>query len=263
MGCVRILTVALLLSSTGCARRQAALYGPETDISAGDYGAILKTWTQEDKLYRGLDNMLFVTATFHSPELRRAFAEAFPAIYGHGGEITRRELVDLTDNIERFHTFFLAVYTPEVKWNDLDHDDSIWRLTLHGAVMVGPYEVTSVSIDENLRIVYPHLSRFDAAYLVRFPLADPNGEVVLPPETRQFSLRVSSALGTAEVKWALKPAPAPTAGEGDADPAAQPQEAAAGDGAGDGAGGASGQPTEPSDATGDPAAPPAASSAEP
>ena len=55
---------------------------------------VLKTWTRSAKIYQGLDSKMFVTATFHSPEFRRVFALAFPEIYGHGGNITRRELVD-------------------------------------------------------------------------------------------------------------------------------------------------------------------------
>lgn len=169
------------------------------------YVQILKTWTRGAKIYRGLDNKLFVSATFHAPELRRAFAGAFPDIYGHGGKITRRELVDLTGGVEQHHNFFLAVYTPDARWNDLAKDDSIWRLTLVGAgeAEVGPDEVVPIKMDENLRAVYPFISRFDKVYLVRFPLADPLQRALLDEQTDHLTLRIASALGAAQMTWKL------------------------------------------------------------
>src|SRR6476469_8278935 len=96
--CGVALTGALL---AGCApARPAVLYGPDEPLKAEDYGDILRTWTRSGQVYKTLDNKLFITATFHAPEFRRAFAIAFPDIYGHGGKITRRELVDLTGGVE-------------------------------------------------------------------------------------------------------------------------------------------------------------------
>lgn len=181
------------------------IYGPETVLTADEYPAILKTWTREGKVYRRLDNKLFVTATFHAPEFRRAFAVSFPDIYGHGGKITRRELVDLTGGVEQYHNFFLAVYTPDKRWNDLARDDSIWRLTMRGSsgTVVGPADVIPLKMDENLRTVYPYVNRFDMIYLVRFPLTDPLHRVVIDPTTQSFTLRIASALGATEMEWDL------------------------------------------------------------
>ncbi len=194
-----------------------ALHVSAAAIKAEDYDAVLSAWTRADKVYQGLDNKLFVTATYHAPELRRAFAVAFPDIYGHGGTVTRRELVDLTEDIERFHNFFIAIYTPDPKWNDLAKPDSIWRLTLVGSgeVSVGAHEVIPIKVDENLRAVYPYIHRFDKCYLVRFPLADPMRNLVIGASTTSFSLRVASALGVGEMEWRLIPAgPGPEPGGG-------------------------------------------------
>jgi hypothetical protein len=202
--------VGLLL--TACTTGRATiLYGPEETLTADDYPSVLKAWTRSGKIYQRLDNKLFVSATFHSPEFRRAFAVAFPDIYGHGGKITRRELVDLTGGVEQYHNFFMAVYTPDNRWNDLGKDDTIWRLTLSGAgeSAVGPAEVSPIKVDENLRAVYPYITRFDKVYLVRFPLTDPLHHVVIDAATPQFSLRVASALGVAEMTWELGKAPPP------------------------------------------------------
>lgn len=186
---------------------KASLFGPTKKISADEYQTILSRWTRSDRVYQGLDSKMFVTATFHAPELRRAFGVAFPEIYGHGGSITRRELVDLTGDVEQFHNFFVAVYTADEKWNDLAMPDSIWHLTLIGSedVAVEASSIEIIRIDANLRAVYPFLGRFDRAYLVRFPLTDPMHRLVLEPKSTSANLRIASALGVASLVWELIP----------------------------------------------------------
>ena len=203
----RILAAGLLCAAfSSCHEpRPAILYGPAQTLKAEDYPDVLKTWTRSAKVYAVLEDKLFVTATFHSPEFRRVFPIAFPEIYGQGGEITRRELVDLTGDVESYFNFFLAVYTPVSKWNDLDRKDSIWRLTLISFedVAVGPSQILSIKIDENLRAVYPYIGHFDKCYLVRFPMTDPMKRLVIGAESKGVKLRIASALGVAELPWEL------------------------------------------------------------
>ena len=209
----RILVPLFLCTLAGlsCAERRrppAVLHRDTGPVEAGRYLEVLDTWTRDDKVYDLLDNKIFISATFHAPQLRRAFASAFPDIYGHGGTITRRELVELTENIERSHTFFVSAFTSYRKWNDLEKDDSIWRLTLMDEGeerFMEPTEIISVKIDANLEAVYPYIGRFDEAYLVRFPLADEEGKLLIPPGSKGFTLRLASALGVAQLRWELVP----------------------------------------------------------
>lgn len=195
-----------LLAGAACAKPPpAVLFGPARPLTAADYGTVLRTWTRSDKVYEGLNNIMFIDVTFHAPEFRRAFAVAFPDVYGHGGQVTRRELVDLTGDVEQHHTFFVKVHTPDVDWNDLEEPDSIWRVNLVSSneVAVPPSEIIKVKIDENLRVVYPYLGRFDQAYLVRFPLVDHEGKQVITEQTERFAMRVASAMGVATLTWDL------------------------------------------------------------
>ena len=185
--------------------RAAVLAGSNDAIQAGDYESILETWTHSDTIYAGLDNKATVAATFHSSEFRKAFAVAFPDIYGHGGNITKRELVELSGGVEQYHNFFITLFTPQVRWNDLSRSDSIWRVQLNtsNGVAADPAEILTINIDQNLRSVYSHMTRFDKAYLIRFPLVDTFGNVLIDDTTKEFSLRVASALGVATLTWKL------------------------------------------------------------
>lgn len=183
------------------------LYGPSAEITATEYPRVLKTWTRNAKIYDGFASKAFITATFHSPEFRRAFALAYPDIHGHGGNITRRELVELAEGVEQYLNFFVSIYTANDKWNDLSQSDSIWRLTLKGAhgSTAAPVTVLPVQTDENLRAVYPYIGRFDKTYLVRFPLIDPLSRLLIPTSSEGFAIQIASALGKTELQWQLKP----------------------------------------------------------
>jgi hypothetical protein len=196
-----VLCAALLTGIVACARHSAPNAAPA--ITQDNFRDVLAKWSRSTKVYSGLDARLFVTATYHTPEFRRAFASAFPDIYGRGGEVTKRELVELTGDVEQFNTFFIVAYTPAQGWNDFEKTDSIWSIKLRNGdgAEVLPHEVIAVKTDENLRTVYGHLDQFSKAYLVRFPLTDPMGRILIDACTKTFTLRIASALGAAELNW--------------------------------------------------------------
>lgn len=202
---IKSLFVALAAFSlvASCSKpRPAQLFGASDKLTADDYDDVLESWTRKDEIYDGLEHKLFVSATLHSPEFRRAFALAWPNVYGSGGQVTRRELVELTGEVERSHTFFLSVFTAENKWNDFDSADSIWRMTLRsGDVEVEPTAIFEIKKDANLTAVYPHIGRFDECYLVRFPMTDHQEKLIITSTSESATLRIASALGTATLDW--------------------------------------------------------------
>ena len=193
----------LLLGLCSCKPAPVSLFSAPEPLEARDYKTVLAKWTRADKVYKALDNKIFLRGTFHTPEFRRAFAARFPDIYGVGGDITRRELVELGGEVEEHYNFLLSVHTPDRDWNDFEQKDSIWRISLVNdqGVDVDATEIRPIKIDANLRQVYPYVTRFDRLYLVRFPLADALDRVLLTPDTAGMQLRAASALGVAELSW--------------------------------------------------------------
>lgn len=210
-----LLLIAGLLV-TGCAGAHElplgrALSQSVESITARDYERVRQRWTRSDRVYRDLQTQLFISATFHTPAFRRAFAVTFSEIYGQGGQVTRQELVTLAEGIEGYLNFFVSMYTPDLKDNDLDKADSIWGLRLSNevGVAVRPAEIVRVKIDSNIRAVYPNVGEFDRAYIVRFPLADRDGQPVLTETTSSLTLHIASALNKGALVWGVPSASTP------------------------------------------------------
>lgn len=196
----------VLLLALACSGPQAPLrLQPQENVSAEDYDRMLDRWTRRDEVFDGLFSIIFVHASFHSPELRRAFLEKFPESYGRGSDEARR--LTLADPSAESHwEFFLAASTAKPRWNDLAREDSIWRVTLRaddGPVVDA--KVRRIDLNANLRRFYPFISPFALTYGLEFPLTTIEGEPTIGPRTRQLVLRISSALGAAEMTWTLEP----------------------------------------------------------
>lgn len=208
--------LCLMLLLTACAAPQRPSLRVTGGVSAQDYPRILDDWTRNDSVYAIFEHKMRVSATFITPPLRRAFQARFPEIYGYGGSVTRKELVDLSQKTEETLNFFVAVYTPEDKWNDLHKSDSIWHVTLQRIAAVNaPDETTDpridaisierVKIDENLRTVYPYLTSFDQAYIVRFPAASKDDQRLVGEKETVLRMRIASSFGAARMNWDVVP----------------------------------------------------------
>jgi hypothetical protein len=181
-----------------------------TDVQAADYPHVLASWTRDNRLYNGLENKIFVTSVFLTPELRAAVRTTYPDVIGHGGLVTRDELATGPGNEL---VFFVTMYTADRKWNDLQTATSIWKVTLKGNdIEVPPTNITRVRPDENLRTVFPIIGRYDECYVVRFPAGDPP---LIAGATTETTLRFASGLGETQLTWELARGnqPVPQTGE--------------------------------------------------
>lgn len=202
-----ILSLTLPLALGGCLHQYDGTVSlrPRPDIEAGDYDAILDRWTRHDRVYDILQTVLFVDATFSSPEFRVGFLARHRDIYGQGSEEARR-LALTEEGAEEGLEFFLSAWTPTEKNNDFEDADSIWRCTLEGdggARVDGT--VRRIKTSANVRIIYPYVTDFARTYAVRFPRVTPTGEAVLSATTRKLTLRLTSAAGEAALVWNLEP----------------------------------------------------------
>lgn len=206
---VRAPTLGFLLWLLGaCATPvQPLSLQPSGEVRSGDYDEVLGRWTRSDKVYDQVHSVMFVHATFHSPEFRRAFALRHRDIYGPGSEEAAR--LSLTaEGAEDTLEFFISAWTADNRWNDFAQTDSIWRITLSGLApdaerVAG--EVRRIRKSANLRVIYPYVTDFARCYSVRFPRTTPSGEPLITSASRGFVVRISSGLGEAMLSWDLQP----------------------------------------------------------
>lgn len=195
-------SLAIASGQGGCASPRPLLLNSDEVLGADDYEDVLGLWSRADEVYYKLDSVLFAHATFHSSEVRRAFALEHPNVYGPGSEEARRLLL-LRPDAEAAHEFFLSASTREQSWNDFDKPDSIWRITLQTDELPAvDGQVERVKTSANLRVIYPYITDFARTYSVRFPLTV-DGQPVLGPTTKVMRLSIISALGTATMTWRL------------------------------------------------------------
>jgi hypothetical protein len=199
---------------TGCLHHAPILsLQPRALITPDSYEQILADWTREDRLYDGLESKLFVHATFHSPEFRKNFLLRHPDVYGRGSETARRLALTLPDAVEEIE-FFFSAFTSDIKWNDFDQEDSIWRVILQGTNSEAvDGQVSRIKTTANLRAIYPFVTDFARTYVVRFPRTDAGGRPVISSASHEIGLQFLSALGGAKLIWKLKPIAGSAQGE--------------------------------------------------
>ncbi len=209
----RSAALALALFTVACTKPDPPVAGrydaAGTDVQAEDYPHVLASWTRDNRLYNGLENKVFVTSVFMTPELRAAVRTTYPDVVGHGGPVTRDELATGPGNDL---VFFVTMYTADRKWNDLQTPTSIWKVTMKGASEVSPSSIVRMRPDENLRTVFPFIGRYDETYVVRFPAGD---GAVIGSATNEVNLRFASGLGETNLTWQLARGtqPVPKTGE--------------------------------------------------
>lgn len=195
------------LTGLGACSHQAPLLSlqPRGTLTAADYEEVLADWTREDRLYDGLDSQLFVYSTFHSPEFRKTFLLRHPNVYGRGSEAASRLALTQLDGVEAIE-FFFSAFTSDIKWNDFDREDSIWRVVLksdESDAVDG--QISRVKPTANLRVIYPYISDFSRTYVVRFPRTDAAGTPVISSMSKEIELLFLSALGRVKLHWKLMP----------------------------------------------------------
>jgi hypothetical protein len=205
------LTVLLL---SGCAREFKANARPPTGLLPADYPEVLKAWTREGHAFSGLEHKVTVKATLMAPMLRKAFEVRFPEVYGYGGVVTRQELREVSEETESTLNFFVAVYTNNFRWNDLQRPDSIWHVTLETSdslqgkptSSMDAVKIERIKVDENLYTVFPYLNAFETAYIMRFPKFSPASQPLLASTQRTYlRMRIASSFAERELTWTIEP----------------------------------------------------------
>ena len=172
------------------------------------YEIQLKQWTEGGRVYHSIDRVMFVYATYLSPEFRQAFGTQYVKIFGIDPGKLDSDLEMIATSVGRGHEFFVFADCTNLSWNNFDESDSVWRMALWGGpdqLGVPPVSITRFKgRGPNLKAFFPFLNEFGRSYFVVFPLDQPNGRPVLDPERGLLKIKLASAFGTATMSWKVR-----------------------------------------------------------
>ncbi len=162
--------VAATLAFSACGTRVGTLY--EKVLGSPSYARATEANTRTKEVHDGLDTRFILSATWLSPEWLRAFAEEYSNIYYLDEERKNRVVAQWKGESERYVRFFVALFTPDEKGNDLEKPGTLWSLRL---VRSDEKDFTPVYIrksglrPEEISRFFPYSGTWYRAYEVAFP----------------------------------------------------------------------------------------------
>ena len=165
-------------------------------------------WSREDRIHRGLEVELIVSATFKSEAFRRAYADEYARAYMLTAEAKKQFLEAQLMAATHGHDFLMACFVPERNWDNFAKASSMWKLYLVNDQneRVVPVEVRKVKRkDAVVPHFFPHITPWKSTYTIRFPYNIPaTNQPIIKDTTKSVRLVITSVLGTAEMEWRLE-----------------------------------------------------------
>ncbi|MBI5048803.1 MAG: hypothetical protein HZB54_07645 [Deltaproteobacteria bacterium] len=164
--------------------------------------------TKDKKVIDNLDSKLFIYATYKNWTLREAYADEYARRYQM--DTSQKERLNSSEKEldERFNEFFIAVYTPDERWNDFNTPESIWKIYLEDekGSRVSPVGITKVDVNSPLvREFYPYLDLWSSGYIIRFPKYTIVAEEPFPRKDAGYlKLIITGVVGSAELEWQMR-----------------------------------------------------------
>ncbi|GAB4242754.1 MAG: hypothetical protein OHK0028_21310 [Deltaproteobacteria bacterium] len=156
--------------AAGCGPRSVALY--EKVMGSPSYSRVTEAATRTREVHDGLDTRFILSATWLSPRWITAFAEEYSNIY-YLDEARRDQVIARwRGESEKYVRFFVALYVPEEKGNDLEKPGTLWSLRLVRADEKDfePVYVRKSSLrPEEIARFFPYSGTWYRAYEVAFP----------------------------------------------------------------------------------------------
>ena len=199
---------ATVAYGVGCAAPRVSLVDGPREYVPFDYEQVLKRWTRTDSLVAlaELDDLITVTSTFESWDFRWAYVVRYAEDYRLTVD-QRRSLLETTlaETKDR-HQFYVALYGPNRRWNDLSKKTSAWvvRLIDDRGDETAPDEIVSITRPGALeRTYFPYTTPWRQAFRIRFPTRLADGHTTIAPDARWFGIRFAGPQGHQDLVWDL------------------------------------------------------------
>jgi len=201
-----LILLVTILSLQGCGPPNVDISEGARKLTPSDYEHIMGIWTREESVYTldTMDNVLTVTATYHSWEFRWAYSVR----YSDDHRLSPDERAEVRANefaeYRNFHEFTVATTSGDMKWSELG-EDSVWRVSLSNdrGDEVLPQNIEEIRKPTPSQVAYfPYIGPFRNAYRINFPRVLPGTEVpVIGPDNEYFCLNFAGSLGNGRLCW--------------------------------------------------------------
>jgi len=189
-------------SGAGCGPRSVALY--EKVAGSPSYARVTEGHTRTREVRDGLDTRFVFSATWLSEAWVKAFAEEYSSIYYLDPARSGRVIARWLGESERYVRFFVALWVPDDRGNDLEKPGSIWslRLVRSDEKDFEPAYVRATSLrPEEVSRFFPYSGAWYRSYEVAFPK-----EADSPPEppkegAPRLKLVLAGVQGRAVLTW--------------------------------------------------------------
>jgi len=196
---VALLVAAFLLPA--CGTRVSTLY--ERVLGSPSYAKTTKMYTRTKEVHDGLDTRFILSATWLSPDWVRSFSEEYSNIYYLDAERKEKVIGEWKGESERHVRFFVALFVPDERVNDLEKPGTLWSLRL---VRADEKDFEPVYIrksglrPEEISRFFPYSGTWYRAYEVAFPKEAGEGPP-RSPGTPRLKLVLAGVQGRAVLSW--------------------------------------------------------------
>jgi hypothetical protein len=198
------LVLALLASIflfSACGTRVSTLY--EKVMGSPTYARTTETYTRTKEVHDGLDTRFILSATWLSPTWIRSFSEEYANIYYLDAERKEKVISLWREESGKYVRFFVALFTPDERGNDLEKPETLWSLRLVRADEKDfePVYVRKSGLrTEEISRFFPYSGTWYRAYEVAFPKEGLEGPAPKPGAPR-LKLVLSGVQGRAVLSW--------------------------------------------------------------
>jgi len=194
--------LALAAVAAGCGPRSVALY--EKVMGSPSYGKVTESATRTREVHDGLDTRFILSATWLSDPWIAAFAEEYSNIY-YLDAARRDEVISRwRAESEKHVRFFVALYVPEERGNDLEKPGTLWSLRLVRADEADfePVYIRKASLrPEEIARFFPYSGTWYRAYEVAFSREAVEPAVTPRAGSPRLKLVLSGVEGRAVLAW--------------------------------------------------------------
>lgn len=195
---------------SGCANSRYYSTPRDDCYLLADYEDTIRQWSAEDEIHSRFLSTANGVALFLSWEVRQGFINAVRDRMNPDPAYLQQLIQRNIHQFDNGNEFYIGLYCYEEKWSSLTGTDPVWYLTLQSdkKISVRPSLVEQIEIrPEQAWMFLDEMTHGKKLFRVVFPITDGEGHALINQDTRVFTIKCSSLLGTMEFKWTLGPVP--------------------------------------------------------